>query len=102
MLCVSCSFEDRVGEWDFCYECQSEAFAICLRCYRKQYDSHSISCYFDFATCNIFCEELDFRVSEGVVANKHDTRYTIGYEVEPGKVAASLRELPGTTRVLRQ
>ena len=26
------------------------------------------------------------RVSEGVVANKHDTRYTIGYEVEPGKI----------------
>ena len=26
------------------------------------------------------------RVSEGVVANKHDTRYTIGYDVEPGKI----------------
>ena len=26
------------------------------------------------------------RVSEGVVANKHDMRYTIGYEVEPGKI----------------
>ena len=26
------------------------------------------------------------RVSEGVVANKHDARYTIGYEVEPGKI----------------
>jgi len=26
------------------------------------------------------------RVSEGVVANKHDTRYTIGYEVNPGKI----------------
>ena len=24
------------------------------------------------------------RVSEGVVANKHDTRFIIGYEVEPG------------------
>ena len=26
------------------------------------------------------------RISEGVVANKHDTRYTIGYEIEPGKI----------------
>ena len=26
------------------------------------------------------------RVSEGVVANKHDTRYTVGYEVEPGRI----------------
>ena len=26
------------------------------------------------------------RVSEGVVANKHDTRYTIGYEVELGQI----------------
>ena len=26
------------------------------------------------------------RVKEGVVANKHDTRYIIGYEVEPGKI----------------
>ena len=26
------------------------------------------------------------RVSEGVVANKHDTRYTIGYEAEQGKI----------------
>ena len=25
-------------------------------------------------------------VSECVVANEHDTRYTIGYEVEPGEV----------------
>ena len=25
-------------------------------------------------------------MSEGVVANKHDTRYTVGYEVEPGKI----------------
>ena len=25
-------------------------------------------------------------VSEGVVVNKHDMRYTIGYEVEPGKI----------------
>ena len=30
------------------------------------------------------CEKI--RVSEGVVANKHDTRYTIGYEIEPGKI----------------
>ena len=26
------------------------------------------------------------RVSGGVVANKHDTRYTVGYEVESGKI----------------
>ena len=26
------------------------------------------------------------RVSEGVVANKHDTRYTIGYEIELGQI----------------
>ena len=25
------------------------------------------------------------RVSEGVVANKHDTRYIVGYEVESGE-----------------
>ena len=30
------------------------------------------------------CEKI--RVSEGVVANKHDTRYMIGYEVETGKI----------------
>ena len=30
---------------------------------------------------DVDCEKI--RVSEGVVANKHDTRYTLGYEVEP-------------------
>ena len=31
--------------------------------------------------------ELDkIRISEGNLANQHDTRYTIGYETEPGKV----------------
>ena len=30
------------------------------------------------------CEKI--WVSKAVVANKHDTRYTIGYEVEPGKI----------------
>ena len=60
MLCISCKIEDRVGEWDCCYECQSEAFAICPRCYRKQYDSHCISHYSDFPTYNIYCEERDF------------------------------------------
>ena len=30
------------------------------------------------------CEKI--RVSEGVVANKHDTRHTVGYEVTPGVV----------------
>ena len=35
-------------------------------------------------TNDVDCEKI--RIGEGVVANKHDTRYTIGYEVEPGKV----------------
>ena len=35
-------------------------------------------------TNDVDCEKI--RISEGVVANKHDSRYTIGYEVEPGKV----------------
>jgi hypothetical protein len=26
------------------------------------------------------------RLAEGVVANKHDTRYSVGYELEPGKI----------------
>ena len=30
---------------------------------------------------DVDCEKI--RISEGVVANKHDTRYTIGYETEP-------------------
>ena len=33
-------------------------------------------------------------VSEGVVANKHDTRYTIGYEVEPGEVVSLYIKTP--------
>ena len=28
------------------------------------------------------------RISDGAAANKHDTRYTIGYEIEPGKIIA--------------
>ena len=35
-------------------------------------------------TNDVDCEKI--RISEGVVANKRDTRYTIGYEVESGKV----------------
>ena len=44
------------------------------------------------------------RVSEGVIANKHDARYAIGYEVEPGKIVPlyvkNLRDCPssGVTR----
>ena len=33
--------------------------------------------------------EVDFEricLSEGVIANKHDTRFTVGYEVEPGRI----------------
>ena len=33
---------------------------------------------------DVDCEKI--RISEGVVANKHDTRYTIGYETEPGVI----------------
>ena len=60
MLCISCDIEDSVGEWDCCYEFQSEAFVIYPRCYRKQYDSHCIACYSDFTTCNLCCEERNF------------------------------------------
>lgn len=35
-------------------------------------------------TDTVDCEKI--RLSEGVVTNKHDTRYTVGYEVEPGKI----------------
>ena len=34
------------------------------------------------------------RVSEGLVANKHDTRYTIGYEVELGKIIPLYMKTP--------
>ena len=33
---------------------------------------------------NVDLEKI--RISEGVNANNHDTRFTIGYEVEPGKI----------------
>ena len=33
---------------------------------------------------DVDCEKI--RISEGIVANKHDTRYTIGYEVEDGVI----------------
>ena len=35
------------------------------------------------------------RVSEAVVANKHDTRYTVGYEVEPGRIVPLCIKTPG-------
>ena len=35
-------------------------------------------------TRDVDCEKI--RVSEGVVANRCDTRFIIGYEVEPGKI----------------
>ena len=34
------------------------------------------------------------RVSEGVVANKHDTRFIIGYELEPGKIVPLYMKTP--------
>ena len=33
---------------------------------------------------DVNCEKI--RISEGVVANKHDTRYILGYKVEPGVI----------------
>ena len=33
-----------------------------------------------------FVDLEKIRVNEGVAANKHDTRFIIGYEVEPGKI----------------
>ena len=33
---------------------------------------------------DVNCEKI--RISEGVVANKHDMKYTLGYEVEPGVI----------------
>ena len=42
----------------------------------------------DFHSTYQVTDIIDFEkitLSEGVVANKYDTRYTIGYEVEPGK-----------------
>ena len=64
-------------------------------------------------TNDVDCEKI--RVSQGVVANKHDNRYIIGYEVEPGEVVPLYIKTPkcclssgnsrreattGTTRVL--
>jgi len=43
----------------------------------------------DFHSVYQVTDSIDFdkiTMSEGAVANKADTRYTIGYEVEPGKV----------------
>ena len=34
------------------------------------------------------------RLSEGVDTNKHDTRHTIGYEVEPGKIVSLYIKTP--------
>ena len=34
-------------------------------------------------------------LSEGVVANKHDTRFTVGYEVEPGRIVPLYVKTPG-------
>ena len=43
--------------------------------------------YSTYQVTDIHSIDLDkIAVSGGVKANKHDTRYTIGYEVEPGKV----------------
>ena len=56
-VCESCEVEDKVGDWDCCYDCESEAFAICPICYRKQYESYCTSCY--FTMCNLCHEESD-------------------------------------------
>ena len=36
------------------------------------------------------------RISEGVVANKHDMRYTLGYVVEPGVIVPLYIRTPGS------
>ena len=41
---------------------------------------------------NVDLEKI--RLSEGVVANKHDTRYTIGYEAEQGKIVPFYMKTP--------
>ena len=43
----------------------------------------------EFNSVNQIQKDVDLekiRVSEGVVANKHDARYTVGYEVKSGKI----------------
>ena len=59
-------------------------------------------------TRDVDCEKI--RVSEGVVANRCDTRFIIGYEVEPGKIVPLYIKTPktvfpqalaGITRALR-
>ena len=41
---------------------------------------------------DVDCEKI--RISEGVVANKYDTRYTIGYETEPGVIVSLYVKTP--------
>ena len=41
---------------------------------------------------NVDLEKI--RLSEGVTANKHDTRYTIGYETEQGKIVPLYMKTP--------
>ena len=51
----------------------------------------------DFNTEYKVAEHVDLekiRISEGVVANKHDTRYTIGYETEQGKIVPLYMKTP--------
>ena len=43
-------------------------------------------------TENVDLERI--RLSEGVTANKHDTRYTIGYETEQGKIVPLYMKTP--------
>eukprot|EP00111_Clytia_hemisphaerica_P015271 TCONS_00045039-protein len=43
-------------------------------------------------TENVDLEKI--RLTEGVVANKHDTRYTIGYETEQGKIVSLYIKTP--------
>ena len=45
-LCEECEVNEKVGEWNYCYECFSECapFPICPRCYCKIYDDYCESC----------------------------------------------------------
>ena len=59
LLCESCETNEKVGDWDCCYECQKEHMNICPKCYGKVYGDYCDGCYREFRTCNICYEEDD-------------------------------------------
>ena len=55
----------------------------------------------DFHSVYEVTDEVDLEkitISEGDAANKHDTRYTIGYEVELGKIIPLYIKTPKNCR----